>query len=259
VKKVRFFRHPCKSSTKFHISIGHATVIATVTFFGEAIPSIKVDSDKKNDKETETFSNPSLTGAYHRGFPTIQFPWADDFLLQEELQGTNGNLVFGQEPVQWALLQFQQPVFCPMGSLVIGSRLDTDTTNHDGNSHESAAHQCRLAFYGPIKESLSLKGISDSEQLEKLRLYSAKTKECVVYKITDTKKGLCIETIASGLVSEKGSVVPFVGMKVVTSSGGVGTIMSPFGSGGFSDLLFSNYLKLISFLRKVPHSFQNRS
>jgi selenocysteine-specific elongation factor len=34
VKKVRFFKHPCKSMSKFHISIGHETVIATAVFFG---------------------------------------------------------------------------------------------------------------------------------------------------------------------------------------------------------------------------------
>lgn len=34
VKKVRFFRHACKSSSKFHISIGHNTVIANAVFFG---------------------------------------------------------------------------------------------------------------------------------------------------------------------------------------------------------------------------------
>ena len=45
--------------------------------------------------------------------------------------GSTG-LKYGQEPVQWALLQFQQPVFCPLGSLVIGSRLDTDTKDTAG-------------------------------------------------------------------------------------------------------------------------------
>lgn len=34
VKKVRFFRHACKSMSKFHVSIGHNTVIATAVFFG---------------------------------------------------------------------------------------------------------------------------------------------------------------------------------------------------------------------------------
>ena len=34
VKKVRFFKGACKSMTKFHVSIGHDTVIATAVFFG---------------------------------------------------------------------------------------------------------------------------------------------------------------------------------------------------------------------------------
>ena len=34
VKKVRFFRRACKSNSKFHVSIGHMTVVATVLFYG---------------------------------------------------------------------------------------------------------------------------------------------------------------------------------------------------------------------------------
>ena len=29
------------------------------------------------------------------------------------------NLAYGREPVQWAVLQFQQPVYCPLGMYLL--------------------------------------------------------------------------------------------------------------------------------------------
>ena len=34
VKKIRYFRQNLLSGAKFHVSVGHTTVMATVTFFG---------------------------------------------------------------------------------------------------------------------------------------------------------------------------------------------------------------------------------
>ena len=36
VRKVKYFKGPCASRAKFHVSIGHTTVMATATFFGAA-------------------------------------------------------------------------------------------------------------------------------------------------------------------------------------------------------------------------------
>lgn len=33
---------------------------------------------------------------------------------------------YGQEPLQWALLLFSEPVYVPLGALVIASRLDLE-------------------------------------------------------------------------------------------------------------------------------------
>ena len=46
-------------------------------------------------------------------------------------------LAYNTEPLQWALLQFQHSVYCPIGSLIIGSRLDTDTSDHPSNSNNN--------------------------------------------------------------------------------------------------------------------------
>jgi selenocysteine-specific elongation factor len=272
VKKVRFFKGLCKSNSKFHVSIGHTTIVANAVFFGlqdlnplsisgvdaadadanAALSLAGGESGSESENEGATSSNskkrssrPSrresemgqstLNATYHRSFPAISFPFEKDFPFQEELHGSDG-LIFGKEPVQWALLQFQQPVYCPLGSLVIGSRLDAD-------SHENSdsAHQCRLAFFGPIRDSLK----DGEEELLKVRLFTLRTKECRLHKITDSrlaeaegdvaeseKRVLVLEAIVRGIVSEKGSISPFIGMKVEAQNGSVGTIMSPFGSGG---------------------------
>ena len=134
VKKVRFFKFPCKSNAKFHVTIGHSTIIANVVFFGkkELMKMMKkgdgvdqkVESLTKDDALTSRQT--SLNASYHLNFPNVAFPWDDDFEYQEELEGApEGNLIYGNEPLQWALIQFQQPVYCPLGSLIIGSRLET--------------------------------------------------------------------------------------------------------------------------------------
>ena len=81
-------------------------------------------------------------------FPDINYQWDEDYQYQEELMGIEG-VKYGEEPVQWAVIQLQQPVFCPLGSLVIGSRLDTDTNEASGLGSGSS-HQCRLSFFGPV-------------------------------------------------------------------------------------------------------------
>lgn len=34
VKKVRFFKLVCKSNTKFHVTVGHTTIVANAVFYG---------------------------------------------------------------------------------------------------------------------------------------------------------------------------------------------------------------------------------
>uniref|UniRef100_A0A8C7CY15 Eukaryotic elongation factor, selenocysteine-tRNA-specific n=1 Tax=Oncorhynchus kisutch TaxID=8019 RepID=A0A8C7CY15_ONCKI len=76
----------------FHITVGHETVLARVTFFGLSAFSL--------DREF-----------FHQ----------DEYVIgQWEAGGTR------PDPKQWALLEFERPVTCPPLCLVIGSKLDTD-------------------------------------------------------------------------------------------------------------------------------------
>ena len=239
VKKVRFFKGTCKSNAKYHVSIGHTTIVATATFFGAQ----ELESDEPPPEKDNNAKIKSPENSQDGGFPSVTFDWSQQFETQDALVGAidtsedsqSSSLVYGNEVLQWASLRFQQPIFCPMGSLIIGSRLDTDT-REDGNG----AKMCRLAFYGPIIESIDPNETSN-HSIDKIRIYSQKQKHAEVLKLTDVRSGgVCYELVASKLYGEGGSLSPFIGMKMKTKRGQLGTITAPFGSGGQFKVKFAH-------------------
>jgi selenocysteine-specific elongation factor len=268
VKKIRFFRYPCKSSTKFHISIGHETVVATATFFGgnelqtklqsleqEKQVEASSSSSSSHTEENNFASQSTLSASYHQLFPPIDFDWDNDHSLQEEIISTS-NLVYGKEPVQWVLLQFQQPVHCPLGSLIIGSRFDVDSKDHHHPSSSSTTssitatpsllpvnshvHQCRLAFYGPVKDML----VNPELDLHRLGIFIWKQKECEISRLVDCKGPLCYEAIGWRLITEGSNIQNYIGMKLLTERGIVGTIVSSYGTDGKFRVKFPNGAKI---------------
>jgi selenocysteine-specific elongation factor len=270
VKKIRFFRYPCKSSTKFHISIGHETVVATATFFGgnelqtklqsleqekQVAPSSSSSLSSSHTEENNFASQSTLSASYHQLFPPIDFDWDNDHSLQEEIIST-ANLVYGKEPVQWVLLQFQQQVYCPLGSLIIGSRFDVDSKDHHHPSSSSSAsaitatpsllpvnshvHQCRLAFYGPVKDML----VNPELDLHRLGIFIWKQKECEISRLVDCKGPLCYEAIGWRLITEGSNIQNYIGMKLLTERGIVGTIVSSYGTDGKFRVKFPNGAKI---------------
>eukprot|EP00957_Ditylum_brightwellii_P113198 8632241-Ditylum_brightwellii.AAC.1 len=196
VRKVRYFKGALKSGTKFHVSIGHNTVMATVTFWGareiaerlrnteycdtmDASDTVdvggrdkikSVGKKKGNGVDEGLLVGHSSLGEQMDGLPRLRFDYNEDFIQQDkflevleaessgnESDNTNGKTSTpktssgdggGDEnipltPLHWAVLDFQTPVYCPLDSLVIGSRLDSDVTY---------ANACRLAFSGRLVE-----------------------------------------------------------------------------------------------------------
>ena len=263
VKKVRFFRQKCKSNTKFHVSVGHSTVVANVTFFGASELAsrlgLKLSTNKKeienNDEFNDDYFNElidklnldtspesgnlsaALNSSYYKNFPDFTYDYDQQYEYQHEIVDVDG-LSYGKQPVQWALLEFQNSVFCPVGSLIIGSKLDIDSK--DGGA---MAHQCRLAFFGPVKTYLT------ADDISKIRIFNWKQKEGEIFKITDKRNGISCEAIGiisylyillllllflTGwkLVQEGNSITPFINMKVETFNGSIGKIVATFGSDG---------------------------
>ena len=54
VKKIRYFRQPCKSETKFHLTVGHTTIIAKATFFGEKELNYQLSSNQKDKNDSNS-------------------------------------------------------------------------------------------------------------------------------------------------------------------------------------------------------------
>ena len=92
LKKIRYFKQDISSGSKFHVSIGHSTVLSTITLFTKEMV-------EDFDYDHEYAFLPSLS----------------DFQAHEEKH----NQVF-------ALLEFEHPVVVAPNSKVLGSRLDTD-------------------------------------------------------------------------------------------------------------------------------------
>jgi selenocysteine-specific elongation factor len=171
VRKVRFFKGVLNSGAKFHISVGHTTVMATVTFWGarEIANQVQLEDEKKmENKSSLAFGKSSLGGSADlAGLPRLKFDWNQDFLHQDNyldaLPTSENNPEWNKTPEQekgkdatlpplhWARIEFLTPVYCPMDSLVIGSRLDSEVN----------ANACRLSFSGRLVERYDAKSVSD--------------------------------------------------------------------------------------------------
>ncbi|XP_006120284.2 selenocysteine-specific elongation factor isoform X1 [Pelodiscus sinensis] len=203
LKKIQYFRGALQTKAKFHITVGHETVMGRVMFFSPAPADFS-----KEPRETA-------------------FDFEKEYLYQEEYlsKGSNSSEENkendqsgeGQLPrQQWALLEFEKPVTCPKLCLVIGSKLDTDIH----------ANTCRLAFHGVL-----LQGMEDKNYIEtflpKLKVYKLKHKQGQVERVLDD-----YNVIGRSLFKKETNIQIFVGLKVKLSTGEDGIIEGGFGQSG---------------------------
>jgi len=135
VSKISYFKGTVATKAKFHITIGHETVMGRAVFFGRYFKTIPT-SDKTD--------------------MTAPFDFSTEYLYQTELMSVKASPVEGDvaaggncagnfPEAQFALMEFERPVTCGRNFIVIGSKLDTDIH----------ANTCRLAFHGYLLEPLS--------------------------------------------------------------------------------------------------------
>lgn len=195
-KKIGYFKGSLATRAKFHITVGHETVMAKVTFFG-----LPPDT-------TPTPSEPS----------SLESPISFDreYFYQDEYVSRQKEGASGPDPEQWALLEFERPVTCPALCLVIGSKLDTDIH----------ANACRLAFQGRLLHGFEDKSYAETA-LPRLRIYKTKHKEGQVERVTDD-----YSVIGRSLFKKETNLQLFVGLKVTLSTGESGVIEGGFGQSG---------------------------
>ena len=281
VKKVKFFSGALLTDSKFHISIGHTTVMATVKFFGakelhdrlltehitfDEDEQVQVDvpkSTKPRLKSAKGVSNvdtstvsASLGGSSVSGLPRIPFDFDQDYLFQDQLvedlqawietsgpnptcvqrelnvpvpnlepeSDSSASTVSKESPLHWAIVDLQTPVYCPLNSLMIGSRLDT----------EIQANTCRLAFSGRLIQTFD----KDTDGA-RLKIYNWKEKRGALqrlgdpYRRDDDRRLVRYEVFGSDLFKKETNMQPFVGLKLLTEpAGDIGYIHSSFGTSG---------------------------
>uniref|UniRef100_A0A8C6TZX5 Eukaryotic elongation factor, selenocysteine-tRNA-specific n=1 Tax=Neogobius melanostomus TaxID=47308 RepID=A0A8C6TZX5_9GOBI len=194
VRKIGYFKGSLSTRSKLHITVGHETVMAKVSFFG--LPP----------------------GSANSAASSLETPFVFDreYAHQDEYVSGGGEGSAGADPEQWALLEFERPVTCPSLCLVIGSKLDTDIH----------ANACRLAFQGRLLQGFEEKNYSETG-LPRLRIYKTKQKEGQVERVTDD-----YTVIGRSLFKKETNLQLFMGLKVTLSTGESGVIEGGFGQSG---------------------------
>ncbi|XP_020024156.2 selenocysteine-specific elongation factor isoform X3 [Castor canadensis] len=207
VEKIPYFRGPLQTKSKFHITVGHDTVMGRLLFFSPA---------------SDSFDQEPLLDS---------FDFSQEYLFQEQylckdmapaITDSDKTHKAGQAPEghyprqQWALVEFEKPVTCPRLCLVIGSRLDADIHTNT----------CRLAFHGILLHGLEDKNYTESF-LPTLKVYKLKHKHGLVERAMDD-----YSVIGRSLFKKETNIQLFVGLKVHLSTGEQGVIDSAFGQSG---------------------------
>lgn len=119
--KVRYYKASVQTGAKFHVTIGHATVLATVTFFCEP-----------RNERPERAHRVSQLGHAERAdnFDSdLAYLLCGELSPEGEERSQSGDEQGPQQEQgpQFCLLTFGQPVICDPHALYIASKLDTDT------------------------------------------------------------------------------------------------------------------------------------
>ncbi|GKY98433.1 hypothetical protein MPSEU_000800800 [Mayamaea pseudoterrestris] len=246
VRGIKYYNGLLPSGSKFHISVGHVTVMANVTFWGASELQTLQDQLASNNlvksaakcADKKQLNSSSLGGgADIAGLPRLSYDFNQQYLQQEHLvekiEGSSCKLI-DNPPLQWAFIHFQTPVHCPIHSLIIGSRLDAVDNNASGTTSS-----CRLSFAGRLVEALD-----PIRDIPELRIYVPKEKRGTIgrlgdaHKRSDDDKVVRYEVFGSGLFKKETNMKPFVGMKIETEQGDIGVIKSSYGTDGMFRVFF---------------------
>jgi len=219
LRKISYFKGAVATKAKFHVTIGHETVMGRATFFGrysETSPAL----DKTSMTEPFDFSTEYL---YQNELVSVVASKAGEGDVEDPARRL--------PEAQFALMEFERPVTCGRNFIAIGSKLDSDVH----------ANACRLAFHGYLLEPLADPSYSGTV-LPRLRVIKERRKEGVVERQADQWTVIC-----RGLFKKESNVDAFVGLKVSLSTGESGFIEGGFGqSGKFKVRIPGNYYRRFS-------------
>ncbi|XP_071445919.1 selenocysteine-specific elongation factor [Hetaerina americana] len=200
INRVTYFKEKICTRSKFHISLGHETVMGKVSLFQELQTSCSsAENSFDFDKE---------------------YAYVEE-ISPEESQTTKSvqTVALSEKAVtlkKYALLEFEHPIPVVPGCLVIGSRLD-------GDIH---ANVCRLAFWGRLVHSIDDKSYQTT-LLPRLKVFKEKHKTGLVERASNE-----MEVIGKSMFKKETNLQVFMGLKVKLSTGEDGVIEGSFGQSG---------------------------
>ncbi len=225
IRKIRFFKGVCKTKSKIHVTAGHATVMATVQFFGWEQAQEMALRAAGGDAAGES-KGPGAGGGggggggsgarVPRNWSPATFDTSAEYGFQDALVPPKAGAKHGQ----FALLEFETPLICPIGSIIIASRLDAD----------AGGDACRLVFHGKLLNSMDT---SVPRPFGDVKIFKIKERTGTVVRVKSSQA-----VIVAGLFSKDSDVSRFLNMKVgLTSSDASGdevqgTLEGKFGSSG---------------------------
>ena len=125
VERVRFFKGACPSKRKFHMTVGHTTVMATANFFVlPPAPGVAAGG--------------ALEAGPGKGRETA-LDLERDYLLADELLPTGKDAPVGS---QWAIVVLEKPVTAPLDSLLIYTSIYRYIYIYIYSSLSLSIHQC---------------------------------------------------------------------------------------------------------------------
>lgn len=151
VHRIPFFQGgSCKTGGKFHATVGHTTVVAVATFFarigGARFPSGESGAAGASESEhSAAVFDPACLYEFVEQVEPLSGEGKEgnaDEASSEAISQPAANF--------FALLQFDQPILCQHGALVVCSRLDLDPKKFT----------CRLAFHGRVQAVVTASGLS---------------------------------------------------------------------------------------------------
>ena len=248
-EKIRFFKQTVGSKMRFHVTVGHATVMATAEFFGEVpadgasetatvedaerlLRAVSLDVSGSASGEGDV-ANAAASFSYEREYKYCSvLETAGEARARDAEAGEAGaadlaaaSARAGDTPAfaTWAVLVFDQPVTCPADALYIASRFDADI-------HQNT---CRLAFHGRLARAIDLE--KEPDGVRRIKAFKLKQREGAVERFVDERV-----VIGKGMFKKETDLGLFAGMRVVTDRGEVGAIDGGFGKSGKFKVYFSD-------------------
>ena len=208
VSKIRYYKLSVMNRDKYHISIGHATAMATVQFF--------TDTTHKPADIINT-NNTTMSSA-----PIDSFSFEKEYLHVNELPvASSTSYVPCASSPYYVLLELEKPIQCAPTAVIVGSRLDADIT----------FKSCRLAFQAlflvgqVVTDTTSLSSVSSFAS--RIRTFKIKERTGVVDRITDERSFIGRDMFHKGT-----DLTPFIGLRLTLANGLAGRIEGGFGQSG---------------------------